>query len=86
VIVVGEARAAQLLEQVVDVLALAQDVRKGVMAPMSMAMAPSAMACDEMRSSSSLMTRRYSARGGTWRSASFSTAAAQAWLAVMAQT
>ena len=59
---------------------------KGVMAPMSIAIAPSAMQCDEMRLSSSVMTRRYSARAGTSSPASFSTASAQAWLAGIAQT
>ena len=58
----------------------------GVVAPMSMAIAPSAIVCEEIRFSSSVITRRYSPRSGTTSPPSFSTASAQEWLAVIAHT
>jgi hypothetical protein len=74
VVVVGQASAAELLDEVVDGSRSRRKIMKGVTAPMSIAMAPRAMAWLAMRLSSQEMTRRYCARLGTLMSISFSQA------------
>ena len=59
--------------------------KKGVKAPMSIAIAPHHSSCDAIRVSSAIMVRITLARSGTSICMPFSTHKAQAWLLICAE-